>query len=274
MRRSRVCRPAARTHHVSPSALALGHDLAAAALGLGDQHVAVARALLLDRLARADAANLLVGVEQEGKRQPPRHLVARQLPVGGNRQHQPTLHVVDTGAIDLVALAPEGQRARQRTDGMHGVDVAQHQDARLVAAGIARHAQHVAEPVLFVGLEALDERSGAFEPADDLIQHAVDAGLVAGGALDARDGLDVGQDGVGVDAAVEERGHALLPPRCLCFRKRWHGGNCLASLRPMPPLHPAFDRKGVRTQELETAVRSSRRSQLPPGEDHGTDASR
>jgi hypothetical protein len=43
---------------------------------------------------------------------------------------------------------------------------------------------------------------------------------------------------------------------------------------PDAPLHAAFDRKGVRTQEPETAVRSSRRSQLPPGEDHGTDASR
>jgi hypothetical protein len=43
---------------------------------------------------------------------------------------------------------------------------------------------------------------------------------------------------------------------------------------PNAAVHPVLDRKGVRTEELETAVRSSRRSQLPPGDDHGTDASR
>ena len=198
----------------------------------------MARALLLDRLARADAADLLVGVEQEGERQPPRHLVARHLPEGGDREHQPTLHVVDTGAVDLVALAPEGQRARQRAEGVHGVDVAQHQDARLVAAGIAGHAQHVAEPVVSSVLKRSMHRARAFEPADDHIQHAVDAGLVAGGALDARDGLDVGQDGVGVDATVEERGHALLPTTLLMLPKAMAWGELPCKPAPDAPLHP------------------------------------
>ena len=280
-----VRRPAARAHHVSPGALALGHDLAAAALGLGDEHVAVARALLLDRLARADAADLLVGVEQERERQPPRHLVARQLPEGGNGQHQPALHVVDAGAVDLVALAPERQGAGQRADGVHGVDVAQHQDARLVAAGIAGHAQHVAEPVV-VGLEALEHRAGAFEPAGDRVQHAVDAGLVAGGALDARDGLDVGQDGVGVDAAVEERGHALLPntlpapfgPAVMVPRSiAWWEFPCKPATRfPRVPARlralPQRDARAAGNAPRRTSACHLRRSQPAPAARTGTEA--
>ena len=88
---------------------------------------------------------------------------------------------------------------------MHGVDVAQHQNAWLASLWITAHAQHVAEPV--VDLEALHRRAGAGKPARDRVQHAIDAGGVAGGALDASDLLDIGEDGSAVDAAIEEGRH-------------------------------------------------------------------
>ena len=60
---------------------------------------------------------------------------------------RPALHVVDAGPVGDVALDAEGQGARERADVVHRVEMAQHEDAGLVAPPGRGHHQMVAEAV-------------------------------------------------------------------------------------------------------------------------------
>src|SRR5262245_66682526 len=62
-------------------------------------------------------------------------------------EHQPSLHVVNAWPVDPVALATVGELAGQCADRMHGIHVAQHQNAWLVARRITAHEQNVAKRI-------------------------------------------------------------------------------------------------------------------------------
>ena len=162
-------RPAVRADDEDADALARRYDLAAVTRRLGDEDVAMAARLPLNEAARRGAAQFLVRGEQERDRQrraPPR---PRNPPVCRDRDRESALHVVDAGPVDPVALAAPGELAGKRADRMHGIHVAQHQDARLVACRIAAHAQDVAKrtdcwlPFAY--------GPGAFEELHDRVEH-------------------------------------------------------------------------------------------------------
>src|SRR5262249_13096243 len=107
-------------------ALARGHDLAAVARRLGDEHVARPARLALDQLARPRAADLLVGGEQVGDRQP-RCLGARYTPEGIHGEIWTALHVVDAGTVESIFFAP-ARRGFERAERMHGIKVGEHEN--------------------------------------------------------------------------------------------------------------------------------------------------
>src|SRR5262249_20344520 len=68
------------------------------------------------------------------------------LPEGVVGEVSATLHVVDAGAIGTIAVDPERQ-ALNEAHGMHGVVVAQHQDARRVLAPCRAYHEMIAAAV-------------------------------------------------------------------------------------------------------------------------------
>src|SRR6516162_4187850 len=186
--------PAMGAHDKSADALARGHDLAAVARGLGDENIAIAARLPFDEAARDGAAHFLVRREEERDRQrgmPPR---ARDALVGRDREHQPAFHVVDPWPVNPVALPPPWQLASERPQGMNGIHMTQHQDARLVAAGMTAHPQNVTERI--AGEIAFAHGTSTVEEMHNRLEHAVDAGGMARGALDRNDAADVVENGV------------------------------------------------------------------------------
>ncbi len=165
----------------APDALARRDHLAALARRLGDQHIARTARFRLDHGAGGRAADLLVGREQMGHRQS-RRAGARHLAEGRECQIGAALHVEEAGTVELVAFAPEPQRAGQHADRMHGVDMRQDQDAGTLAGASGAQRQDIGEAVTprnplpherqvdGIGLHAVD--------------HAVDRVNVRGGALD------------------------------------------------------------------------------------------
>ena len=120
-------------------ALAPGDDLAAVAGGLGDQHVFGLAALGLDQRARGRAADLFI--RDVKLRDPERRALGRgaKLPERMIGEIGAALHVVDARTERAVALDPERQPLDE-AHRMHGIEMAQHQDARLVLAPCrARH---------------------------------------------------------------------------------------------------------------------------------------
>src|SRR6516164_569756 len=98
--------------------------------GLRHQHVFVARGFRLDDVAGRRRADFLVRREQYGDRQRGGEGGARQLANGFEGEVIAALHVEDTGAKALVALAPPSQLLN-RADRVNRVEMACYQDARL-----------------------------------------------------------------------------------------------------------------------------------------------
>ena len=101
------------------------------------------------------------------------------------------LHVVYAGTVQPVASEPHRQVARQRADGMHGVEMSQHEPAGRVTARSGAQDQRVAKPLPARHAFDRDRRIG--DLGRNEIHHAVDAVRAIGRALDAgpsRDRLD------------------------------------------------------------------------------------
>src|SRR5258708_18805373 len=91
-------------HAEAADALARGHDLVAVAGGLHDQAVFVSPGGGLDARPRGRAADLLLGDEQEGDRQPGLLALADQVAQRVVGDVAARLHVVDARPEDAVAL--------------------------------------------------------------------------------------------------------------------------------------------------------------------------
>ena len=112
-------------------ALAPGDDFPAVSGRLGDQHIFCLASLRLDQRARCRAADLLIRDVELG------YAERRACRIGANLAERvigeigAALHVVDAGAEGAVALDPERQPLDE-SQGMHGIEMAQHQDSRCV----------------------------------------------------------------------------------------------------------------------------------------------
>src|SRR4029453_970237 len=154
------------------------------AAGLHDQRIFVPARRLLDASARSRAADLLLGDEQEGDRQPGLLALAHQVAqcIVGNVAAG--LHVVDAGPEDAVALASDLQVLLDHADGMHGIEMGQHQNALAVALAHLwwRLAlQDVAEAVTTGN--ALELQPEVSELPLDMVDHLVDGLAVVAWAL-------------------------------------------------------------------------------------------
>ena len=112
-------------------ALAPGHDLAAVARRLGDQHIFRLPSLALNQRTRRRAADLLVGDIELGDAERRPGAVGANLPKRMIGEIGAALHVVDARAEGAVALDPERQ-ALDEAERMHRIEMAQHQDSRCV----------------------------------------------------------------------------------------------------------------------------------------------
>ena len=178
------------------AALAGGHDLAARARWLGDQYKLRAPRFAHDVFARSVAAHLLVADHQMPHRQVRLQAFARNLTQGGQRQIGAALHVLGARPVGAVALDAERQRAGQRADWMHGINVAQNQHP-LALGGLWRTVpvvdgqQVVAEPVATGN--ALHPHANGLVVGLHTRRHAGHARRVIGRALDFDPGPNTGQ---------------------------------------------------------------------------------
>ena len=126
-----MCRRPGHEHLETCDTLAAGDDLAAVACGLGHQYVFCLVPLRLDQRARGRAADLFVGNIELGHAERRSCVLRAKLAKGVIGEIGAALHVVDAGAERAVALDPERQPLDE-SDRVHGIEVAQHQDARRV----------------------------------------------------------------------------------------------------------------------------------------------
>src|SRR5882724_10830280 len=186
-------------------------DLAALARRLGDEHVAGAFGLALDDIARSLAADLLVGDEEmadgERRRAGGRDEMAQRRK--GNEGA--ALHVVDAGTKGDVALDLEGQWSGERAYRMHGVEMAEHEDAGLVFATPGR-GHHEMVAIAVAAMHPFDDglrRSGI---GLDLVDHAVDGGRIGGRAFDDDPGADFIEELLGVEGRRVGGSHGVIYP--------------------------------------------------------------
>src|SRR5262245_58001226 len=95
-----------------------------------------------------------------------------------------------------------GSHRSGRDDGCDGVGPG--------GSGTRPHLQDIAEP--FIDLAPLECGAGPLEPAGDDVEHAVDAGPMAGRALNRGDAANVLEDRLGVDLRIAVVGHGNSPP--------------------------------------------------------------
>ena len=114
-----------------PDALAPGHDLAAVARRLRDQHIFRLPSLALDQRTRGRAADFLVGDIELGDAERRRRGFGANLPKRMIGEIGAALHVVDAGAESTVTRDLERQPLDE-SKRMHRIEMAQHQDSRCV----------------------------------------------------------------------------------------------------------------------------------------------
>src|SRR5262245_2959128 len=110
------------------------------------------------------------------------------------------LHVVDAGPEDAVALAADLEVLLDHTDGMHGIEMRQHQDALAVAMAPVSPPlalQYAAEPV--AARDAFELQAEIAELALDMVDHLVDRLAVMAGTLDRHPLDDPVQHLLGID---------------------------------------------------------------------------
>ena len=157
----------------------------------------MARRLCLDQVAGRGTADLLIAGQQHGDRQLRRHVGAGKLPDRLQRHVVAALHVLDAGPPGTRALAPERQ-FRQRADGMHGIEVPHHQDARHVRRGVRKRGAHaIAEP--HPPGNTFDARPGDHQFARRNVHHAVHRRSVVGRAFALDPNAQAVEYGIGIE---------------------------------------------------------------------------
>ena len=232
-----VARRALHREREAADALARGDDAVAVAAGLHHQRVLVAPRRLLDTGARGRAADLLLGNEQEGDRQLGLLALAHQVAQRVVGDVAAGLHVVDAGPEDAVALAPDLQVLLDHADGMHGIEMGQHQDALAVAAAQLRRRlalQDVAEAV--DARRALELQPEVAELALDVVDDLVDRLAVVARALDRHPFDDAGQHFVGID-----------------LRFVLYAASAMITLLEMPHLEEPLPRRAERWERVDVA---------------------
>ena len=171
-----------------PAGLALG--------GFGHENAFVRPGDLFDPLLVRRAADFFIRNKHEGHGKFRRLARAQQLTQGVIGREHAALHVVDTGAIDLVALTPERQLVIKRADHVHRVEMTQHEHARplLPARHTAQHDVAVTVPARL----ARDLRTQTLHRLNGLVHHQVDAFDMDRGAFGQDPVADAFQDLVGV----------------------------------------------------------------------------
>ena len=101
--------------------LALGHTFIAVACRLRDQHVFVLFRFVLDHRLRRRTANFLFRYVEEGDGKFRRLALAHEVLIRVIGHMGAGLHVVDTRALDMVALAFPRQRVVDDPHRVHGV---------------------------------------------------------------------------------------------------------------------------------------------------------
>ncbi len=151
---------------------------------LGHEDEGMARGLRLDQRACRRRADLLVRREEDRHRQGCLDPRRQQLPQRVDVDVIAALHVHQTRSVTEVALAPKRQHAK-RAHGMHGVEMAQQQDAALSASRMGHRRSH-AVPKAHAPWDTLDPAAHGRQLVLRQIHHPVDGGGVEGRAL----GLD------------------------------------------------------------------------------------
>ncbi len=110
------------------------------------------------------------------------------------------LHVEDAGAEAFVALAPECQFF-DGADGVHGVEMAGDQDARLALFGMGKAGADAAGKTLPAG-DALDGRTHDRHLARGDVEHALDRGSIPGRAFAFHPAAQPLQHGLGIKGKI------------------------------------------------------------------------
>ena len=192
-------------HDVARDAVTPGHQSAPFG-GFRNQHKLVAPRLVLDALPGRRAADLLVGNEHEGHRKNRRAAGAQQLLHGVAGGIHAALHVVDARTVEPVPVAAERERASQGADTMHGIEMAENQDALVLDGAFQAGDEHVAVPV--ASRFAADGRSQRHHLGLGKIHHGIDTLGHVGGALDEHPGAEALQDLVHVEFRLVFHGQA------------------------------------------------------------------
>ena len=112
-------------------ALASGDDFSAVAGGFGHQHIFCPAPLYLNQRTRSRAADFFIGNVELGDAERRPCTISTNLAKRMVSEIGAALHVIDAGAEGAVALDLERQPLDE-SQGMHGIEMAQHQDARRV----------------------------------------------------------------------------------------------------------------------------------------------
>src|SRR5262249_47676805 len=110
------------------------------------------------------------------------------------------LHIVDARPEDAVALTPDLEIPLDHADGMHGIEMSQHQDALALALAHLRRRlalQDVAEAI--AAGNALELQTEVAKLTLDMIDDLVDRLGVVAGAFDRHPFDDAGKNFVGID---------------------------------------------------------------------------
>ena len=209
--RAGMRRHALDEHLEARDALAPGDDLAAVARRLRHQHIFCLAPLGLDQRARGRAADLLVGDQKLRDAERRLRAIGANLAKRMIGQIRAALHVVDAGAERAIAVDLERQPLDE-SHRMHGVEMAQHQNARRVLApGRPRH-QMVAAAV--ASGDALDRDGQIAITLGDDIGELVDLRRHFGRRLD----LDPAADAVEDFCRIEGLAGVDVMRRSIAFR--------------------------------------------------------
>ena len=201
-RRTGMARPAGGPQVEARNGIASGHHAAIGAGRFRHQHELRAPRLGLDDVAGGRAADFLIRGQQEGDGQRGGDAGHAKVAHRLRRQKGAALHVEDAGAVDPRALAPPGE-AFQRADGMDGVEMRQHQDARRVVARRVREARADAITEAHPPRDPLHPRAEQRQVPAGQRHHAVHRRAVEGRRFAFHPGPEPGQDRVRVEGQVE-----------------------------------------------------------------------
>ncbi len=177
------------------------HHVAPGTQRLGNEDVFVLFRLCLDAVPGRGTSHFFVAGEHVGDGKCRSHTLLLKRGHGFEPKPRTALHVEYAGAIRLVAVAPYGQPVFEGAKFVHGIEMAENQNA---GSGLAAFAgeppdNNVAKPVQ--SGQALNLRAKFFQRLLRQVHHAVDPGSMMGWALHPNPRLDSLKDLLCVECA-------------------------------------------------------------------------